>query len=155
MIVQVDAAGERLERVRELFLEYARSLDFSLCFQGFDEELRDLPGMYAPPGGRLLLALDGAQAMGCVGIHPLEPGMAEMKRLYVRPAGRGSGLGRILAQMACDEARGIGYRKVRLDTIARTMPEAIALYRAMGFGEIPPYRKNPIPTALYLEKDLW
>jgi ribosomal protein S18 acetylase RimI-like enzyme len=155
MIVQVDGAGERLERVRQLFLEYARSLDFSLCFQGFDEELRDLPGKYAPPSGRLLLAVEDGEPAGCVGVHALELGVAEMKRLYIRPERRGSGLGRVLAERACEEARAIGYRKIRLDTIAQTMQAAIALYRDMGFHEIPPYRKNPIPSALYLEKDLW
>jgi ribosomal protein S18 acetylase RimI-like enzyme len=155
VIVQVDGSGERLDLLRELFLEYARSLDFSLCFQGFDDELRELPGMYAPPSGRLLLALDEGEAAGCVGLHALDAATAEMKRLYVRPRWRRGGLGRVLAQRACDEARAIGYRTLRLDTVARTMPAAIALYRAMGFREIPPYRENPIPTALYLEKDLW
>jgi ribosomal protein S18 acetylase RimI-like enzyme len=155
MIVQVDAPGERLEQVRELFLEYARSLDFSLCFQGFDDELRDLPGMYAPPGGRLLLAVEDSEPAGCVGVHALDAETGEMKRLYVRPRWRGSGLGRVLAQRACDEARAIGYRKLRLDTVAATMQAAIGLYRAMGFREIAPYRENPLPSALYLEKDLW
>jgi putative acetyltransferase len=155
MIVQVESQSERLERVRELFLEYARSLDFSLCFQGFDEELHALPGMYAPPGGRLLLALEGDEAQGCVGLHALDGDRCEMKRLYVRPRWRGAGLGRVLAQAACEEARAIGYRAIRLDTIGQTMQAAIALYRTMGFHEIPPYRKNPIASALYLEKDLW
>ena len=155
MIVQVDGAGERLESVRQLFLEYARSLDFSLCFQEFDEELRELPGMYAPPSGRLLLAVEDGEPTGCVGVHALEPGVAEMKRLYVRPVRRASGLGRVLAERACEEARAIGYRKIRLDTIAQTMQAAIALYRDMGFREIPAYRKNPILSALYLEKHLW
>jgi putative acetyltransferase len=155
MIVQADAHGERLEQVRELFLEYARSLDFSLCFQGFDDELRELPGMYAPPSGRLLLAIEDGEPAGCVGVHRLDETTSEMKRLYVRPSWRRTGLGRVLAQRACDEARAIGYRKLRLDTVAATMPAAIALYRTMGFREIAPYRENPLPSALYLEKDLW
>jgi ribosomal protein S18 acetylase RimI-like enzyme len=154
-IDQVTRPGPALEEVRALFLEYAQSLGFSLCFQGFDEELRDLPGMYAPPSGRLLLATAEGGAAGCVGIHRLEDGAAEMKRLYIRPAFRGQGLGRILAVRACDDARACGYRSLRLDTIAGTMDPAIALYRSLGFREIPPYRTNPIPGALYLEAPLW
>jgi ribosomal protein S18 acetylase RimI-like enzyme len=153
-IEEVAAPGERLAQVRELFLEYAASLGFSLCFQGFDEELRELPGIYAPPSGRLLLALEDGAA-GCVGIHALGDGVAEMKRLYVRPAFRGTGLGRTLAVRACDEAKSSGYRSIRLDTIAGTMDSAIALYRSLGFREIPAYRENPIPGALYLEARLW
>jgi putative acetyltransferase len=155
VIELVAGPGERLEAVRALFLEYAGSLGFSLCFQGFDDELRELPGMYAPPSGRLLLATEGERPAGCVGIHALEGGAAEMKRLFVRPAFRGAGLGRILAVRACDEAKKAGYRTVRLDTIAGTMERAITLYRALGFGQIAPYRENPIPGALYLEKALW
>jgi putative acetyltransferase len=151
----VTAAGEALSQVRELFLEYATSLGFSLCFQGFGDELRDLPGMYAEPSGRLLLASEDGAAAGCVGIHGLEDSAAEMKRLYVRPAFRGRGLGRTLAVRACDEARSCGYRKIRLDTIAGPMDGAIALYRSLGFREIAPYRENPIPGALYLEAPLW
>jgi putative acetyltransferase len=154
-IEQVAAPGEAIAQVRDLFLEYATSLGFSLCFQGFDDELRDLPGMYAPPSGRLLLASEDGAAAGCVGIHALDDGAAEMKRLYVRAAFRRRGLGRTLAVRACDEARSCGYRKIRLDTIAGAMDSAIALYQTLGFREIPPYRKNPIPGALYLEAPLW
>jgi putative acetyltransferase len=151
VIAQVTAPGARLEEVRALFFEYAGSLGFSLCFQGFDEELRALPGMYAPPRGRLLLAIEDDRPAGCVGLHPWDGDAAEMKRLYVRPAFRGRGLGRILAEAALAEARSIGYRSIRLDTIASLMQSAIALYRELGFREIPPYRSNPIPGALYLE----
>jgi ribosomal protein S18 acetylase RimI-like enzyme len=154
-IEQVAALGEALSHVRALFLEYAGSLGFSLCFQGFDEELRDLPGMYAPPSGRLLLATEDGTAAGCVGIHGLEDGAAEMKRLFIRPAFRGRGLGRTLALLACDQARSCGYQSIRLDTIPGTMDSAIALYRSLGFREIPPYRENPIAGALYLEAPLW
>jgi ribosomal protein S18 acetylase RimI-like enzyme len=154
-IEQVSIPGERLSRVRELFLEYAASLGFSLCFQGFDEELHELPGMYAPPSGSLLFASEDGMAAGCVGIHALDAATAEMKRLFVRSSFRGKGLGRALAIRACDEARARGYRFIRLDTVAGTMDEAIALYRSLGFREIAPYRKNPIPGALYLEAPLW
>ena len=136
-----------LAEVRALFGEYAQSLGFSLCFQGFDAELASLPGIYAPPSGALLLA----KGLGCVGVHPLTRDVAEMKRLYVRPAARGTGLGRALALAACDAARDRGYARLRLDTIASTMGAAVALYRSLGFVEIAPYRENPIASALYLE----
>jgi putative acetyltransferase len=151
VIVRVEGPGEPLEQVRALFLEYASSLGFSLCFQGFDEELRALPGTYAQPRGRLLLDLQDRRPAGCVGLHDWGDGAAEMKRLYVRPEFRSRGLARALTQAALAEARAIGYRCVRLDTIAATMQPAIALYRDLGFREIPPYRENPIPGVLYLE----
>lgn len=140
--------------VRELFLEYAHSLGFSLCFQSFDGELAGLPGDYSPPRGRLLLAqLDGEPA-GCVALHPLDSRVCEMKRLYLRPQYRGKGLGRALVQRIIDEARGIGYLRMRLDTVEPMMKDAVALYRRFGFREIPPYRENPIPGAMYLELEL-
>ena len=151
MIAQVTAPGERLDDVRALFLEYARSLGFSLCFQGFDEELRALPGMYGPPRGRLLLAIEDGRSAGCVGLHEWGGSTAEMKRLYVRPDFRGRGLGRALTDAALAEARAIGYRSVRLDTIPSMMGAAVAMYRRLGFREIAPYRENPIAGALYLE----
>ena len=154
MIARVAGPGAQLEAVRALFLDYARSLGFSLCFQGFDEELRTLPGMYAPPRGRLLLAMEGDAPAGCVGLHEWDAQIAEMKRLYVRPAFRGRGLGRILTDAALADARALGYRSIRLDTIPTLMQPAIALYRELGFREIPPYRDNPIPGALYLELHL-
>jgi ribosomal protein S18 acetylase RimI-like enzyme len=151
VIVHVTQPGRELDDVRKLFLEYASSLGFSLCFQGFDEELRALPGMYAPPRGRLLLDMQDSDAAGCVGLHEWSGDAAEMKRLYVRPRFRGRGLARALTVAALAQARAIGYRSVRLDTIAATMQPAIALYRDLGFREIAPYRENPIPGALYLE----
>ena len=147
MIVLAQSAPEVAE-VRELFAEYAQALGFSLCFQGFAEELASLPGTYGPPRGALLLA----PGLGCVGVHPLDGTVAEMKRLFVRPAARGTGLGRALALAACDAARSRGFTRLRLDTIASSMGAALSLYRSLGFGEIPPYRENPIVSALYLER---
>jgi len=140
--------------VRVLFNEYSESLGFSLCFQSFNEELAGLPWEYAPPSGRLLLAtLDGTPA-GCVALHKIEDGVCEMKRLYVRPQFRRTGLGRRLAEEVISQAREIGYSRMRLDTVVSVMGRAVELYRALGFREIAPYRENPIPSALYMEKTL-
>lgn len=149
-LTQVESPAQ-IEQARELFLEYAQSLGFSLCFQSFDEELATLPGDYAPPGGRLLLANYRDQLAGCVALHGLEPGICEMKRLYLRPQFRGRGLGRVLAETIIAEARLIGCRQMRLDTVEPVMPNAVAMYRRLGFKEIEPYRPNPIAGALYME----
>jgi putative acetyltransferase len=141
----------QIAQARELFLEYAESLGFSLCFQSFDQELSGLPGDYAPPDGRLLVAEYRGQLAGCVALHRLEPEVCEMKRLYLRPQLRGRGVGRALAETVIAEARAIGYRKMRLDTVAPVMPNAVAMYRQLGFVEIEPYRLNPIAGALYME----
>jgi putative acetyltransferase len=142
---------EHIEEARSLFLEYGSSLSFSLCFQSFDEELKSLPGAYGPPSGRLLLARSSGHAAGCVALRKLEAGICEMKRLYVRPADRGSGLGRLLVERIIAEARIIGYERMRLDTIESAMKDAIALYRRMGFEEIAPYSAIPIEDALWME----
>lgn len=137
--------------VRELFVEYGRSLGFELCFQSFDDELASLPGKYAPPGGRILLGLRDGEVAGCVALRPRTDSECEMKRLYLRDQYRGHGIGRALAVRIIDEARQIGYESMCLDTI-ETMTAAIALYRSLGFTEIEPYYDNPIPGAKYFRK---
>ncbi len=144
----------QVAHARELFLEYAQSLGFSLCFQNFDKELASLPGDYAPPQGRLLLAEYEGQLAGCIALHRLDPNICEMKRLYLRPQFRGKGLGRALAERIITEARQIGYGRMRLDTVEPVMKDAVAMYRKLGFLEIAPYCANPIAGALYMELEL-
>jgi len=148
-------SGEHIAAVRELFLEYAASLDFNLCFQSFEQEVASLPGAYAPPTGALLLAIDASgQPLGCVAMRLLGDGICEMKRLYVRPSARGTGLGLQLANAIISEARTRSYTAMRLDTVPGTMDKAIAMYRRLGFREIAPYTHNPVPGALYFELSL-
>jgi GNAT superfamily N-acetyltransferase len=140
---------ERVRLARDLFEEYAASLGFDLAFQGFPAELAGLPGEYAPPAGRLLLAECDGRLAGCAALRPMGGGACEMKRMYVRPEFRGRGIGRLLAVTLIEEARGIGYERMLLDTIA-FMKEAIVLYRSLGFREIAPYRHNPVAGAAFL-----
>jgi ribosomal protein S18 acetylase RimI-like enzyme len=154
--VRIAAAGaDDLDDVRSLFRAYAASLSVDLAYQGFDAELAGLPGDYAAPRGALLLAHDPeGGAVGCVALRPMaETGCAEIKRLYVAPAGRGAGLGRALARAVIGEARRLGYRRVRLDTLP-DMAEAIALYRSLGFAEVAPYYATPVAGTLFLGLDL-
>jgi ribosomal protein S18 acetylase RimI-like enzyme len=155
----VAAAAHEMDAVRELFREYEKSLGISLCFQSFDKELAELPGKYAPPQGRLLVAKAGGEYAGCIALRPLvmeqsRHVLCEMKRLYVRTAFRGLQLGRKLAEKLITEARAIGYTHMRLDTMPSLMGTAVDLYRKLGFYEIPAYCENPSPDVLYLEKDL-
>lgn len=142
---------------RALFVEYAASLDVDLCFQGFDHELATLPGAYAPPAGRLLLAGEPGAAFGCIALRPLEwhsdhpskPLTGEVKRLYVQPAQRTGGWGRRLAAVLIDDARAIGYRELKLDTLDWMTP-ARKLYARLGFRECAPYYANPLPGVVYM-----
>src|SRR6185503_10083847 len=148
-IVQAnDAIG--VAQARELFCEYAAESQLDLCFQNFEAELAGLPGAYAPPQGRLLLSMHDEHLAGCVALRQLEDGVCEMKRLYVRPAFRGLGVGRMLAQRVIEEAIAIGYFRMRLDTLAR-MQAAVALYEALGFRRIAAYRPNPLEDVIYFE----
>jgi ribosomal protein S18 acetylase RimI-like enzyme len=146
-------SAEEIETARTLFREYAAGLDVDLSFQNFDEELATLPGGYTPPDGRLLLAWDGAAAAGCVALRRFADRVGEMKRLYLRPEWRGTGLGRALAEASIAEARAAGYTTLRLDTLP-TMTTAQRLYRSLGFREIAAYRANPVHGASYLELSL-
>jgi len=147
------ASEAEIETVRTLFREYEKSLGISLCFQNFAEEVAGLPGDYAPPDGRLLIAFVGRRPAGCVALRRIGEGVAEMKRLYVRLRFRGMKLGRQLTEAVLEEARSIGYRAVRLDTLP-SMREAQTLYLSMGFTDIPPYNDHPVEGTRFMEKRL-
>jgi len=152
-ILQAES-GAQIAQARELFLEYAQSLGFSLCFQNFDQELAALPGDYAPPGGRLLLTEVEGELAGCVALHKLSAEICEMKRLYLRARFRGKRLGRVLAERVISDARAIGYKRMRLDTVEPVMKDAVAMYRRLGFREIGAYRVNPQAGTLYMELEM-
>jgi len=147
------AGAADLAIVRALFEEYAAWIGIDLSFQEFANELATLPGDYSPPRGAILLARRGDETAGCVALRPLAPGACEMKRMFVRPAHRGRGVGRALADAILAEARRIGYARMRLDTLSG-MTEAIALYESLGFRRIGPYRHNPIAGAVFMELEL-
>lgn len=154
-MIRIVPAAEppEIEIARALFREYADSLGVDLCFQGFETELAGLPGDYAPPAGRLYLAYVNDALAGCVGLRKIGDGICEMKRLYVRPLHRGQGIGRQLVLKLVEDARGLGYSKMRLDTLP-SMKRAQDLYRDMGFKPTEPYRANPVPGALFFELDI-
>ncbi len=153
-ILKQAESPEEIEIARGLFREYAAGLNTDLCFQNFDQEVAGLPGNYAPPSGRLLLAMVDEQVAGCIALRSLGDGSCEMKRLYVRPEFRGRGLGRELIAVILDAAREIGYERMLLDTLPGKMDEAIALYRSLGFREIAAYYHNPVEGALFMELSL-
>jgi len=156
MHIEQAASPEFIRVVRELFVEYSESVGVGFCFQGFTEELAQLPGEYARPWGRLFLAFcdkNDKQVAGCCALRRIDAKTCEMKRFYVRPAFRGKGVGRELIHALIDSARKIGYARMRLDTLP-SMTRAIALYRALGFREIPPYWANPVPGVVFFEYDL-
>lgn len=151
----VTAQPSRMDEVRELFREYAAFLSVDLCFQDFEAELAALPGKYAPPHGCILLAEDAhGRCAGVVAMRPLDtPGQCEMKRLYVRPPWRGTGLGRRLAEAIVEQAREVGYREMVLDTLAR-LEAAVALYESIGFVRRTPYYDNPLEDVIYMTRRL-
>ena len=142
-----------LAAAKSLIEEYVASLEVSLEFQGYPEEIARFPGDYAPPGGTILLAYDGSTAVGVIALRRQSGSVCEMKRLYVRPGYRGRGVGRALSEELVRRAARLGYSKMRLDTLP-TMDAAIGLYRGLGFREIPSYRYNPVAGAHFMELDL-
>jgi GNAT superfamily N-acetyltransferase len=147
-------AKEDIEDARAIFREYERWLGMSLCFQSFEEELATLPGKYSPPEGRLYLARIQGSIAGCIALRKLDEGICEVKRLYLRESARGQGIGLALIEKLIDDARAIGYARMRLDTHPPKMGKAVSIYEAHGFYEIPPYYDNPHSSVLFMEKIL-
>ncbi len=154
IVIRPVAGAAELETTRGLFLAYAESLGFDLCFQGFDQELATLPGAYTPPRGALWLAWRGREAVGCIGLRPFDDHSCEMKRLYVTPQGRGHGTGRQLVHECLAGARQRGYRTMYLDTMRSEMTAAQQLYADLGFREIAPYHDKGLPGLAYYALDL-
>jgi GNAT superfamily N-acetyltransferase len=153
-MLQLAETEKHFADARKLFREYETWFGISLCFQNFDDEVTSLPGKYAPPDGRLYLAYDGDEPVGCIGLRSLGDGVCEMKRLYLRDVARGKGLGVALIEKVISDAVEIGYSKMRLDTYPPKMGKAVSLYEAHGFYEIPPYYHNPHEGVLFMEKML-
>ena len=153
MIIQAETPAQ-IEDARRLFREYEAWLGVDLCFQSFKEELKNLPGKYAAPTGRLFLVLVENQLAGCAALRKLDDDICEMKRLFVREQFRGSGLGKILIERLIEDAKIIGYRKMRLDTLPGKMPRAVELYALYGFRKIKPYYENPHKETLFMELNL-
>ena len=151
--VQAKNDGD-ITAAREIFREYESWLGLDLCFQGFEDELKNLPGKYSPPSGRLYLAKDGAEVAGCIALRQLDDGVCEMKRLFVREAFRGRQIGQLLIERLIDDARVIGYERMRLDTFPPKMGKAVRLYESYGFHEIPSYYDNPNDGVLFMELTL-
>jgi len=149
-LLQAESEAD-IEEVREIFREYEASLGLDLCFQGFEDELNNLPGKYAAPKGRLYLAQVSNMVAGCIALRPLEPDVCEMKRLFVREEFRGLQIGRLLIERVIDDAREIGYVAMRLDTFPPKMGKAVQLYESYGFHEIPAYYNNPNEGVLFME----
>ena len=149
-LTQAESSAD-IDETRALFKEYEASLGISLCFQSFEQEVANLPGDYAPPSGRLLLGRIGSDVAGCIALRRMDDDTCEMKRLYLRPEFRGLRLGKRMVTAILDEAKQIGYSKMRLDTLPGRMDQAINLYRSIGFKEIAPYYNNPSAETLYME----
>lgn len=145
---------KQIEQARELFREYEAWLGLDLCFQGFEQELAELPGKYAPPEGRLFLAYSDEKLAGCIAMRKLDDGICEMKRLFVRDGFRGQKIGAHLIEKLIEEARNENYSKMRLDTFPPKMGIAVSLYESHGFRPIPPYYDNPHTGVLYMELEL-
>lgn len=152
-IIQAETE-QQIAEAKVIFREYETWLGMSLCFQGFEEELAGLPGKYAPPNGRLYLAYSGDEVIGCIAMREIETGICEMKRLYLREAARGKGVGNQLIELVIRVAKSMGYEKMRLDTYPSKMGKAVDLYRSHGFYEIPRYYDNPGKDVLFMEKTL-